>query len=107
MKKGESVGVSMILKTGMEVYQYYTVFNYRPPRPHKYLKSQDRTIMAGPGVKLAPIFFSQGTLKIKLESTPPKSLAQPVGALKDLMKNICNLKGALVFCTYHWPNGLK
>ena len=36
-----------------------------------------------------------------------KSWAHPVGELKELMKKRCNLKGALVFCTYHWPNGLK
>ena len=33
-----------------------------------------------------------------------KSWAQPVGALKDLLKNRCNLKVALVFCPYHLPN---
>ena len=29
-----------------------------------------------------------------------KLWVQPVGALKDLMRNICNIKGALLFCTY-------
>ena len=36
-----------------------------------------------------------------------KSWAQPVGALKDILKNVFNLKGALVFCTYRLSNGLK
>ena len=35
MTKGESGGVSMIMKTVVEVAQYYTVFNYIPPRPTK------------------------------------------------------------------------
>ena len=33
MKKGKSGGASMILKTGIEVAQDYTVLNYGPPRP--------------------------------------------------------------------------
>ena len=36
-----------------------------------------------------------------------RSWAQPVVSLKDLLKNRCNLKGALVFCTYRWKNGQK
>ena len=32
--KGESGGLSTMMKTGMEVSQYYTVFNYIPPRPN-------------------------------------------------------------------------
>ena len=36
-----------------------------------------------------------------------KSWAQPVGALKDLLKNRYNLKGALVFCPYCLTNGMK
>ena len=35
MTKGEYIGVSMMTKIGMEVYQYYTVLNYGPPIPHK------------------------------------------------------------------------
>ena len=38
--KGESEGLSMIIKTGMEVSQDCTVFNYGPPRPQKDLKPQ-------------------------------------------------------------------
>ena len=37
--KGKSGGVSMMLKTGMEVAQYYTILNYGPPIPPKYLSS--------------------------------------------------------------------
>ena len=33
MIKGKSRGASMMLKTGMEVDQYYIVFDYGPPRP--------------------------------------------------------------------------
>ena len=35
------------------------------------------------------------------------SWAHPVGTLKDLLKNRCNLKGVLVLCPYLCPNGLK
>ena len=70
MTKGESGGVSMMLKTGMEVAQEYTVFNYGPPRPQKYLKPQDITIVAGPEVKPKK-FLSQGTEKRKSGRTPP------------------------------------
>ena len=38
MKKVESGGTSMMLKTGMEVSQDYTVFNFRPQIPQKDLK---------------------------------------------------------------------
>ena len=31
MTKGKYRGVSVMLKTGMEVAQYFTIFNYRPP----------------------------------------------------------------------------
>ena len=33
MTKGESGGIYMMMKTGMEVSQYYNVFNYGPPIP--------------------------------------------------------------------------
>ena len=60
----------MMLRIGMEVDQDYTVFNYVPPRPQKDLKSQDRTIVAGPEVK-PENFLSQGTEKRKSGRTPP------------------------------------
>ena len=50
----------MMLKIGMELAQYYTVFNCRPPRTQKYLNPQDRTILAGIGTKPATKFLSQG-----------------------------------------------
>ena len=34
-----------------------------------------------------------------------KSWEQPVKALRDLSKKICNIKGSLVFCPYRWPDG--
>ena len=54
MKKVKSGGLSMILKTGLEVDQDYTIFNYGPPIPQKDLKSQYRTILSGPGMNPAP-----------------------------------------------------
>ena len=60
MTKGESGGISIMLKTVIEVAQDYTVFNYRPPIPQKYLKPQDRTIVAGPGMKPAPKYVLPG-----------------------------------------------
>ena len=72
MKKGESGGVSMMLKIGMEVAQYYNVFDYGPPRPQKDLNLQDRTIVAVPGTKPAPICFYRGTSKRKLGRKTPQ-----------------------------------
>ena len=74
MAKGTSGGLSMILKTRLEVAQDYTVFNYVPPIPQKDLKSQDIKILAGPGMKTTTIFFSQGTATIKLVSNPPRCI---------------------------------
>ena len=71
MTKGKSVGAYMMLKTGMEVDQYYTVFNYRPPIPQKDLNYQDRTIVAHPGMNLAPNFFLLGHSKEKVGKEPP------------------------------------
>ena len=36
-----------------------------------------------------------------------KSWTKPVCALKDLLKERCNIEGTLVFCPYRWPNRLK
>ena len=70
--KVESGGVSMMLKTGMKVSQYYTVFNYGPPRPHNNVNFQYITIVAAAGVNLAMIFFfSQGTVRRNLGREPP------------------------------------
>ena len=57
----------MMSKTGMEVAQYYTVFNYVPQIQHKNLKYQDRTIVDQAGMKPAPKCFSQGTEKRKVD----------------------------------------
>ena len=46
----------MLLKTGLKVAQYYIIFNYGPPIPQKDLKSQDRTIVADPGMNPAQVF---------------------------------------------------
>ena len=62
----------MMLKTLMEVAQYYNGFNYRPPRPEKDINSQDITIVARPGDNLAPKRFSLVPVKIKLVRKPPK-----------------------------------
>ena len=35
-----------------------------------------------------------------------KSWAQSVGALKEILKKRCNIKGSLVFYPYRWPNVL-
>ena len=64
--EGESWGISMMLKIGTEVSQYYNVFNYGPPRPQKDISSQDRTIVSGPGVKLELAFFYWGISKRNL-----------------------------------------
>ena len=71
MTKVKSGGASMMLKTRMGVAQYYTVFNYGPPRPQKELKYQHRTILAGPGVNQVPDCFSQGISKKFLGSPSP------------------------------------
>ena len=36
-----------------------------------------------------------------------KSWAKKAGTLKYILKYIRNIKGALVFCPYRWPNELK
>ena len=60
-EKGESRCVAMMLKTGIKMANYYTVFNYGPLIPQKNIKSQDITIVAGKGNNLAPNLFSQVT----------------------------------------------
>ena len=54
MTKNKSGGAYMMLKTGMEVAQDYTVFNYGSPIQQKELKYEDRTIVSGPGTNPAP-----------------------------------------------------
>ena len=65
----------MMMKTGMELNQDYTFLNYGPPRPQKYLKPQDRTIVAVPGMKPEPNFVLPGHIKQKFgKETPPDAL---------------------------------
>ena len=66
MKKGKYGGLSMILKTVLEVDQDYSIFNYGPPIPQKDLKSQYRTIVTGPGMKPAPKFVLPVNIKEKV-----------------------------------------
>ena len=74
MKKVKCVNESMMLKRGMEVDQYYTVFNYGPRRPHKDLNYQDRTIMDQPGINTAPKFVLPGHRKEKFGKEPPPQM---------------------------------
>ena len=53
----------MITKAVMEVAQYYTGFDYEPPRRQKDVNSQDRTILAGPALNPEPTFFLPGSSK--------------------------------------------
>ena len=61
----------MMLKTVMEVAQDYTVFDYVPASPQKDLKSQGRTIVAQPGMKLAPKFLLPEHRKEEIGKEPP------------------------------------
>ena len=55
----------------MDVDQDYNVSNYVHPRTKNNVKSQDRTIVAGSGVKRAPIFFITWNGKDKFGKEPP------------------------------------
>ena len=70
--KGKAGCLSMMLKTGLEVAQDYTVFSYGPQRPQKYLKPQNKKILAGPGMKPAPKFVLPEHIKEKTEKDPPQ-----------------------------------
>ena len=72
MKKSKSGGVYIILKTGIEVAQDYTVFDYGSPIPHEDVKSQYRTVVAGPGFNLAPKYFLPGNRKEKFGKETPQ-----------------------------------
>ena len=52
MTKDKARGLSMMMKTGLNVAQDHTVLNYGPSNPLKKLKSQDRTIVSGTGFNL-------------------------------------------------------
>ena len=49
VKKFESVNFSMIIKTGMVVIQYCTVFNYGTPIPQKGVNPKDKNIVSDTG----------------------------------------------------------
>ena len=66
MTKGKSEVLSMILQTGMEVAQDYTVFNYGNPIPQKDLKPQGRTIVAQAVMKPASKLLFPGNTKEKI-----------------------------------------
>ena len=70
----ESGGVLMMMKIGMEVAQDYTVFNYGPSIPQKYLNLQDRSIVARPGMKPSPKYFLPGNRKKKVGKDPPPQM---------------------------------
>ena len=55
----------MMLKTGIEVAQYYTVFIYGPQLPQKDVNYHDRTIVTWPGVNPAPKFVLPGNREDK------------------------------------------
>ena len=73
IKKGKYGDASMMLKTGMEVDQYYNVFTYRPQIPQKYVNPQYRTIGTGTGtgVKPEPKFVLPVNKKEKVGKDPP------------------------------------
>ena len=69
--KGKAEGLYMMLKRIMEVAQYYTVFDYGPPSPQKYLKYQFITIVAQPWMNPVPKFVLPGHSKEKTGKEPP------------------------------------
>ena len=100
MTKGESVGVSMMLKIGMEVSQYYTVSNYGQQIPQKELNTQDRTIVAYTGMKPSPKLVLPGHSKEKFGKKPPPDVLI-MDNLETLLtttvdKDFDNTSGAIV-----------
>ena len=83
MAKVESIGVAMILKTGIKVAQYYTVLKYGPLRPQNNVKSQDRTIVSDTGVDLETTTFLPGNSKEKVGKEIP-----PICVAHGLLGNI-------------------
>ena len=74
MEKGESGGVAIIPKIGMEVEQYYTILSYITPRTQNNVNSKDIMIVADTGINFSPTFFSKGSGRRKLGRTPPHML---------------------------------
>ena len=89
-----------MLRTGMEVVQKNTFFNYGTPRPHKYSKTQDITIVADPGMKPEPKLVLLEHSKEKVgKKTPPDSLI--MDNLETLLattvdKACCKTSGSIV-----------
>ena len=61
----------MMLKTGTEVAQDYTVLKYGPQRPQKDLNTQERIIVAQPGMIPATKFALPWHIKEKVGKEPP------------------------------------
>ena len=84
----------------MEVAQYYTVFNYVPPRLQRDLNPQYRTIMAVSGMNPAQNFVLPGNSKDKVgKETPPDAFI--MDNLETLLATIVdkshgNTSGAIV-----------
>ena len=78
----------MMLKTGMEVSKYYTVFNYIPSRIQKDINPQDKIIVVGPGVYLAQTFFLPGKNKKKVGKEPPPNMLIKDNLEKLLAKTV-------------------
>ena len=55
----------------MELAEYCTVFNYRPPRPQKGVNFKYREIVSGIGVKTKPKLILPGELRGKFGKEPP------------------------------------
>ena len=72
MIKLKAIGLSIMLRTVMEVDQDYTVFNYGPPSPQKDIKSQGRKIATQSGMKTSPKFVLPENNKEKIVKEPPQ-----------------------------------
>ena len=71
VKKLQSIRVYVILQTGMELAEYFTILNYAIPRPQNESKSKDRRTVAGKGVKPAPTFVLPSNNKGRVVKEPP------------------------------------
>ena len=65
--KGESGSVSIIIKIGMEMSEYYTYFNYIPTIPHTCVKLKDKSVAVGPRVNPEPTFMLQWGIRGEVE----------------------------------------
>ena len=60
-----------MLKTGMDVAEYFNVFNYGPPRQQKFMKCKDKETMAGTGVNPKSTLVLSGKLGGELDKNTP------------------------------------